>query len=382
MAASSEVLPLTSVAQISKEWLASILNLKMKSPVNIESLETNIPNSKAGFLSDICFVKAVCSIENTTHDLALIVKLMPQHAEIVAFMKRGNLGEREVAFYKHAGSEEFLKFCHVSGLDHPVPEVYWSSLKDNSLTLVLRDLNAKGYRMHLLPEGNKLQQIKCTFKAIAVIHAFGCNAISKHGKEYFHVPYDSGYLNDIVCLGLEMLIDMLKGSPLAETFTSLVSMHKDMISTSDKYPLIETLVHGDLWAGNVMFTEDDKAASIFDWQFACVGNPLCDITSMLLMSAEPSVYENHLNEVLECYWESFTNALMKNNVEIAITFESVISNLEKLWMHGFMFFTASLPDMMGNGKITEARVQKAISFLDRIGVFTTFITDHKGLNQQ
>lgn len=86
----------------------------------------------------------------------------------------------------------------------------------------------------------------------------GCNAISKHGKEYFHVPYDSGYLNDIVCLGLEMLIDMLKGSPLAETFTSLVSMHKDMISTSDKYPLIETLVHGDLWAGNVMFTEDDK----------------------------------------------------------------------------------------------------------------------------
>ncbi|XP_068241163.1 uncharacterized protein [Palaemon carinicauda] len=351
----------------------------MKSSVAIDSLETNIPTSKAGFLSDICFVKVVYTVENATRDLDLVVKLLPQNDEIVTFMKRGNLGEREVAFYERAGSEEFVKFCHASGLDHPVPEVYGSLLKDNSVTLVLDDLNAKGYRMHLLPEGNKLQEIKCTFKAIAVIHAFGYDAISKRGREYFHVPFDSSYLNDLVCLGLKMQIDMFKGSPLAEVLTSLVSKHKDMIATSQTHPLIETLVHGDLWAGNVMFTLDGKAASIYDWQFACIDNPLCDVTSMLLMSAEPSVYENHLNEVMEIYWKSFTGALMKNNVEIPITFtfESITRNLEKLWMHGFMFFTASLPDMMGNGKITEDRVRRVVSFLDTIDVFSLFLKDHK-----
>ena len=380
MATPSEVLPLSSVEHVSKEWLTNVLRCKMNTPIpiTIESIETKIPQSKAGFLSDICFIRVLLTgSDSSTSVMNLVVKTLPRHEKIVEFMKIGRLGEREAAFYNFAGSSEFLDFCRLSGLDHPAPEVYYSCINGDVLTLVLSDLNAKGYEMRLLPEGNDVQQIKCTLEAIAVIHAYGYAAIKKHGKEYFHVPFDSSYLDDIVCQGLQMQIKMLSEDPLAETYAALVPLHKQLIATSSSNPLIETLVHGDLWAGNVMFAADDKTASILDWQFYSVDNPLCDVTSMLLMSAVPSVYEEHLEEVLQSYWKSFTNALTKNNADTPIQFEDVVNNLKKLWMHGFMFFSASLPDMLGNGKITEERILKVISFLNGMGVLSDFVDKHK-----
>ncbi|KAK7081747.1 hypothetical protein SK128_025301 [Halocaridina rubra] len=302
MASNSSIAPLYSPEEISKAWLERILSHKLKTQVSIQSWDMKIPEKRNGFLSEICFVEVlIYGSKDECKKIPLVVKFMSMEKERVEFIKLGNLGKREVSVYTHAASEDFKNFCFASGLDHPIPDVFCSCMGGDLLTIVLSDLNAKGYRMCAPAEGSTLQQIKSTFDSIAVIHAFGYASIYKNGREQFHIPFETSYLDDILDQGMRKLIKFFAGTTVEKTLHALVPFQKEMISVSQNYPLIETLVHGDLWAGNVMFTADDMKASIFDWQFACVDNPLCDVTSMLLISAEPAVYEEHLSEVLDCY---------------------------------------------------------------------------------
>lgn len=374
MEATSSISPLPSQRDINQYWLEKVLSHKYATTVKIQSWSVKSPTSREGFLSEICFVKvSYITFGGSLEERNLVIKFMPEAKGVVEFVKRGNLGKREVEFYKYASSQDFKVFCQKAGLIHPTPDLYWAGLKNDVLTLVLHDLNSDDYVLSSPAEGNSLNQIKCTLNSIAVIHAAGIAAIKKHGKHNLDIPFDSSCLVELLQAGIEMQIKLYVGTPTADTLKSLLPQSEALINVSQRYTFLDTLIHGDLWTGNVMFFEDHRLASVIDWQFAIFGNPVCDITTLLLVSGIPSVYTDHLTEVLECYWGRFNHALKENGVSVNKTFQDLVQNLDNLWMHGYMFLSASLPDLMANDKITEGRIRAVVSFLEKKGAFANFL---------
>ncbi|XP_027225870.2 uncharacterized protein [Penaeus vannamei] len=378
MTETSALTVIRSMKDIDKVWLEELLKQRLKSNIKVLSWTSSTPPTKSGFLSEMCFVR-VCfkDPDHRMEERSLAVKFAPNDKNILEFMKNGNLARKEVEFYKFVLTDDFQLFCEKSGLKNPVPDVYWAGMEEDLVTLVMHDLRIDGFRVDTPPEGNSLEQIKVTLNSIAVIHACGVATIKKHGREYLDVP-SGDFLDDYMKAGLEKEIEMFKGTRTAETLTAINSLRDAVIKA--RSPLFETLIHGDLWTGNVMFSGDNTSAVILDWQFASVDNPVCDILSLLLMSGEPVVYEQHLKDVLESYWQSLTEALRKNEVSVCNTFEEFVNCFEQMWMYGFMFFTCSLSDMLENNMITVQRTKHVIKFLEEKNVFSKFLQLHgKGI---
>ncbi|KAK4318727.1 hypothetical protein Pmani_010299 [Petrolisthes manimaculis] len=366
--------PLTSQKGITEIWLGEILTHKFRKEALVTAFSAKAPLSKDGFLSEICYVEVIYSTQAEKDQRAsLVVKFLPDVPEVREFVKEANLGQREIEFYNYSNSKEFKSFCKKSGLPHPVPKVYWSGLTDDALTIVLHNLNMDGYRMVNPAEGNNIEQIMSVLKSIAVIHSAGVASMRRHGSNHpLDIPFDSSVLLELLHKGLDIQDNMYANTHWAEILTLVRTRAADLVNIAKKHPLFSTIIHSDLWTGNVMFSADDHTVAIIDWQFAQIGNPICDIITLLFMSAHPTVYTYHLDQVLSCYWEKLTSAMKMNDIRVNVTYQQLRDNVERLWMYGYMFLTASLPDLLPN-KITEDRFRAVVTFLHDRRAFTAFL---------
>ena len=326
-------------------------------------------------MSEVCFIQTCFFINEGSAEekRSLVAKFMPDaKEELLDMMKHCSLAKREVDFYKYAFSSEFQMFCENSGLHHPVPDVYWAGLKDKKITIVLHDLCSDGLKLSVVPEGNSLEQIKCALATVAVIHGAGIATIKKHGTHPGDIPLNPSIFKDYVTHGINKQIELFEGTSTVNTLKALLSRETELLSMK-KYPLVDTFLHGDFWAGNIMFSQGNRKACIFDWQFAYVGNPVCDILTFIFISGEVSCFTEHLTEILECYWESFEQSLKKNGITVDISFQDLVCSIEAMWMYGYAFFSGSLPDLLGHN-ITEDRVRSIVQFLEKKGMFKKFLS--------
>ncbi|KAK4318723.1 hypothetical protein Pmani_010295 [Petrolisthes manimaculis] len=370
------LVPLHSLEDLSHDWLQQVLRNALHTNVKFKSWKTNTKEDITGFASDISFI-TVSYITHTHREIeetrSLVVKFMPQNTETANFLRDGNLALREVEFYKYAASEEFKLFCHKSGMQNLIPELYWAGIDGDRLTVVLEDLCCRKYKTLIPSEGISLSQVKIILSAIATVHAAGFHSINRYGSHQLDMPWNTAFLQKSVEVGLGRLTGIYSNTPLAGTFKVFFLHLENLLHSDHCHSFLRTLIHGDLWTGNVMFSTDEKSVSIFDWQFAHFGNPVCDIIILLILSSSPSVYEDHLIEVLECYWESFKESLMKNGgaaAELTYTLQDLMRNVEDLWFFGFMFLCAAFPDLLDFNKMSETRLKSIITFLDKRGVFT------------
>lgn len=365
---------LASGQEISQCWLEKVLSHKLATDMKISSWTVKSPETREGFLSEIRFVRVLYSpSKGMKQEANLVVKLLPQTASELQVVKGGQLAKREVEFYRYTSSEAFITFCQKSGLDNPVPDVFWADSTDDKVTIILQDLTANGFKLFVVPEGNSLVEMKCILRSVAAVHAAGVGSNQVCQLKVLGNPFDPKYFEELVTSGLQMQIELFEGTPTATSLMSLKKFPLEMIETWQRHPLIHTIVHGDLWTPNAMFSADKNWACIFDWQFAYIGNPMADIATLLLCSGDPCVYNDYLMDVLGCYWETFDQALKNNNILLDISFEDMLHNLEKMWMHGFMVASAWTTCNMENGKITKERVRAVASFLEKRGVFNNFL---------
>uniref|UniRef100_A0A0P4W9V9 CHK kinase-like domain-containing protein n=1 Tax=Scylla olivacea TaxID=85551 RepID=A0A0P4W9V9_SCYOL len=372
----SSITPLSSPAEITHAWLEQVLRHKLGSSLKLTSWSMKLPETRNGYMSEVCFIQVCFSTrEETPEDKrSLFAKFMPCYEKtLLDIMKNCHLAEREVEFYKHTFSKEFREFCDASGLHHPVPEVYWAGLEDSKITIILQDLCSDGFRLIAPAEGNSLKQIKCVLATVAVIHGSGIATIQKQGKRAWDISLDISYFKNYVVDGINKQIKIFEGTPTVNTLKALLPLTSHLFSVEEKHPFLKSIIHGDLWTANVMFSQDDQDACIFDWQFACVGNIVSDITTLLLMSAEVSCYTEHLTEILECYWKSFEQSLQKNGVTVDVSFQDLVCNVELTWMYGYSFVCASLPGLLKTN-ITEDRVRAVVQFLEKREVFKNFLS--------
>ncbi|KHJ75808.1 hypothetical protein OESDEN_24575 [Oesophagostomum dentatum] len=70
--------------------------------------------------------------------------------------------------------------------------------------------------------------------------------------------------------------------------------------TSGRRPSV--LVHGDLWAPNILWKDDLTIAGIVDWQLAHLGSPVEDLLHVLSTCASVNSRRNLLHPLLDyCY---------------------------------------------------------------------------------
>ncbi|KAK3868127.1 hypothetical protein Pcinc_026449 [Petrolisthes cinctipes] len=295
---------------------------------------------------------------------------MPKEPSQLEIVRKLDLARREVDFYKYTKSEEFTTFCKKSDLSHPVPKMFWGGQKNEVFTIVLQDLSTRNFRVVIEPEGNTLEQLKCTLSSIAIIHAAGLATLSRHGHHCFNFPRKKCIMIESVRAGIKRQIKMFAGSRIASTFEALLTKVVDLINVASRYPLLNTLIHDDLWTGNVMINQDDTTASIIDWQFVRLGNPVCDIITLLFLSGKPSAYQQHLTELLNCYWNKFEQAMKEMSIPVSITYEQVKQNVEDMCIYGYMSVTDSLNTHLANNIITENRIKHIINFMNEKGHFS------------
>ncbi|XP_045128163.1 uncharacterized protein LOC123514358 [Portunus trituberculatus] len=371
----SPVTPLSSPAEVTQAWLEQVLRHKLGSSLKLNSWSVKLPETKSGYMSEVCFIQAYFSIREGAPEekLSLFVKFMPYEKVLLDVMKNCQLADREVGFYKHAFSREFNDFCETSGVHHPVPEVYWAGLEDSKMTIVLQDLCSDGLRLSAPVEGNSLKQIKCVLATVAVIHGSGIATIQKQERHAWDIPLRIYHLKNYIVDGINKQIKIFEGTPTVNTLKALLPLTSELFSVEDKHPFLKSIIHGDLWTANVMFSQDDQHACIFDWQFCRVGNIVCDIMTLLLVSAEVSCYTEHLTEILECYWKCLEQSLQSNGVTVDVSFQDFVHNFESMWIYGYTLFCAGIPDLL-KSHISEDRVRAVVYFLEERGVFKNFLS--------
>lgn len=367
--------PLVTPKDISQTWLEKLLSQRMASDVKIDSWTMKCLQQNDGCFSEMYFVDIAYTVSGGCKgERSLVMKFMPQGQLERELMGKCGLGKREAEIYNYSGTENFKVFCQNAGVLHSVPEVYWVDPEKNVLTIVLQNLYKDGYKIVAPLEGNSLDETKCILRSIAVVHAYGVGNLKNcrlrgMGSPY-HVDFDQ-YLK----AGIEMQIKLFNDDPVVDKLKALISVSEELLNVAEKYPFIDTLVHGDMWNDNTMFSSDKKSVCIFDWQFGHIGNPLSDVTTLLLIGAHPDVYNKHLTETLQYYWDVFEQSLKKNGHSVSVTFEDMLRNLEDLWMHGYVFYSFCLPFRLADDKseiLSDDRMRAIVHFLDKRGVFAKY----------
>ena len=359
---------LKSPSCISKEWLSKMLQSHLGGSVTSLDYQIENPENSQGFLSEIAFVKVSFMREGKNRTLGLVFKFMPSQNDLVSFMKSADLGQREVEFYRHAMSKDFQDLL---GGQHLVPSIYYSNCQADDLTIVMHNMASLGYELRVVKDGSSLLDTKCALQAVAAIHASGLIYKRNHGNQVPLRPLPvMEEAKEMVAEGLQFLVNWEKSRSYAPIFTQLLGLTEELLALADKAPkLTETVIHGDLWAGQVLFSADSARACIIDWQFAGIGNPVIDLVSFFSMSTDPRLLESNLSELIATYF----GALEGVCGDLPFSLVEVEENVESLWMDGFIRLIASLLSFRSAGNITDERLLGFLHFLSKRNVFSKFL---------
>lgn len=76
-----------------------------------------------------------------------------------------------------------------------------------------------------------------------------------------------------------------------------------------------SVTHGDLWVNNILFHKDDLGniddIKLIDFQIYLCNSPLKDLPHFLCASLEDKTLINHLDELLDLYYDKFTTTLKR-----------------------------------------------------------------------
>lgn len=377
-----EVLPLKSGDEINQIWLEAMLSEKYTSTVAVHSWSSRIPSGREGFLSEITFVTVKYSIDNSSEiSSELVFKFLPQDPSLVKFLSNGGLAKREVEFYQFVNSSEFKSICNRNKLVVPIPEVFYAGYTDEAITIVMHDLSVDKYKSVIIKDGSSLSQTKTALQAVALIHAAGILYLQKHGQGdgliSLAAEFNTDFYDQFFLPNLKTLEEMYKGTSLSDTFKNCIPLTKQIRSTCRRRPLVNTIIHGDLWAGQLLYSSDEALASIIDWQFCHIDNPVSDIMSMLFMSSDPKILEENLYDLLESYWNTLYQTVEAGAGNLDIGLEQLNTNIDDMWMYGFMFLVVSIHDFLNGDNISHYRMTGAFRFLEKKGVFRRFFEEFR-----
>ena len=359
--------PLADESKITKEWLQEMLSAKYQAKVQVLNWICDSPTKREGFLSEIRFLDIHYKVSNESDTKKKFVfKFLPNSTDLRKFMILGELNKREVNFYKFASSKTFKDVFDKSGIPYPIPPIFYSAEDGNDLTIVTENLSTYGYKTIIIRDGSTFEQTMVAFESLAVIHAAGILSLKNNESNLgIKTGYDTDFFDELFIPNLKTLSEIFKDTELSQVFLDMIPHTKFLRTNKYDHCLIHTIIHGDLWAGQCLFSEDEKSACVLDWQFCEFGNPSLDIATMFFMSTNPEVLENRFDSLLKAYWSKLTKTLDEFEHKISFSYEEFAENVEKNLLYGFVNITVSLSDFQSSDNISDKRLKGYMQFLQK-----------------
>ncbi|CAI4231626.1 unnamed protein product [Auanema sp. JU1783] len=275
----------------------------------------------------------------------------------------------------------FTKFREEADFSYPITHYTGDYGSDNSY-IVLKDY--KDCKLIDLIDGFNEEQLYAIVDQIVKIQAYGftnseCSLIPIPPER---VALISGFVNHLLVSARALhdkypkVFKKLK-TFLDHTFTDGVS---DMVSQRINYINRVgrwSLVHGDLWAPQILWDDDRTIGAIVDWQGTTCGSPVEDILRILTTCTSVENRRRLTKPLLDYYHRELTKALAKKDFEIPFTREDIEQELVDFYPCSLMscVFANSFWDkaelLSGEGRMDES--------FSRLAAFIDDVLQSKGL---
>jgi len=123
---------------------------------------------------------------------------------------------------------------------------------------------------------------------------------------------------------------------------------------------VQVVNHGDCWNNNMLFklnpeNGEPKDNILLDFQVTRLGSPCLDLGYYLFLSVDPGVRRDHLQDLLQHYFDDFQNVLEKLlGLQCPISFEEFVADYKAKFQVGlFMAMTV----MGALGGVTEVDME-------------------------
>ena len=206
-----------------------------------------------------------------------------------------------------------------SRLQTVVPRCHLGHYEENEdrgrfFVLALEDLGQMGYTMFDFDKGMSHAETKTMLKSMAILHATSyvfANVKGVDWTEYY--PTMSNLPQHIHHPSFQMLLnssvtkymrtgDVYRDEKLASTVDKFSSDIAKLVVGSEH----KCLLHGDLWATNLMRDPDNSNCVMLDFQLVTCGDPMYEIGAAILLNTNIAELEGgRLDKLLRFYYKTF-----------------------------------------------------------------------------
>lgn len=221
---------------------------------------------------------------------------------------------REIAAYEW--------FSETGAPEGRIPKAYAGEARaDGGGALLLEDLGERGATMSDPLAGLSLPQVEAALRAIADIHALSAttdeDARRAGAPRPAFLDHRSPELAAMIAGGLAAFPGYIGRFGRCVRSDRLREVAKTVsvaacLASSHQGAKLRALCHGGIWSNNIMFAGGDAGAPlrafVIDWQFATWGNPLVDVSFLLLSSLDETARREHGAHLLRVYFDALAPA--------------------------------------------------------------------------
>lgn len=287
-------------------------------------------DAPAGYLGSHFYLQVTLKWPKDADDvrqLRFFCKSAPQeNASRMEYLEDFGVFQKEIAVYRHVLPELQAACAEVA------PKCYYA---DKNL-LIFENLMDQGYRMAAGRDGLLgYRQLHCALKTLAAFHAG--SIIRDQGNRPRLPLKENEYPSNVPAEHLrivyfrqtcEVYKEFIRALPkyqeqldfILDNFTKRMSCVFELVRPSKTR--LNTLLHGDLWANNILFQysqygDTPLQCRFVDFQLARYGPPAMDLLTMLTIPTRSQFRAAHLDELLAEYYRFMTEFLKRADLDIA-----------------------------------------------------------------
>ncbi|XP_016984274.2 uncharacterized protein LOC108048228 [Drosophila rhopaloa] len=292
-------------------------------------------DAPAGYLGSHFYLQVTLQLHNPEEikQLTFFSKAAPEgNASRMEYLENFGVFQKEIAVYQNVLPDLHKACAEVA------PKCYYA---DKNL-LVFENLADQGYRMGAGRDGLlTYEQLHCCLKTLAALHAGSIIQEQRTGRKLTESQpksvVENAYPTDVTPDHLrvvnfnnacQVIKEFIKLIPkyqsnldyILENFTERMSYIFEAVKTSEVYQ--NTILHGDLWANNIMFQygkygESPLQCRLVDFQLARYAPPALDVLTVLTIPTSKAFRDAHLSELLAEYYRFMTEFLKRADLDIA-----------------------------------------------------------------
>ncbi|KAK9874583.1 hypothetical protein WA026_005416 [Henosepilachna vigintioctopunctata] len=316
-------------------------------------------NKGDNYVGDITFF-TVTSEENGKK-YHLVMKTAKRSEEIRKIMGNGKLYTREMYMYSEVfpAIQSFGKLNATSIELKNIPKVYWVSQEDKRETIILENLNIRGYRLWDRTKAMDMNHIMMVLRNYGIFH--GLSMAMKHRepelfkkltKDLDNVMVAFCEMNEVVGIfeeGMKHAMKLLEEAgreDLVEKFKPIVNNIEYQLVKESKEEDKLVITHGDCWTNNMLFQykqeKDSKPRNVcfVDFQLSTLDSPVKDLSYFIYACCDKSSLDQ-FDLLLNTYYDSLSCTLrdLDCRAENCLTLQLLKEHWKNYSVYGLVFST-------------------------------------------